>query len=91
MISSTDFQEAVIKYLEKYDIYPFSVTYTSDYNRSSDGCILGITTYIVDDIDTILELLDYKSLCDKSGFTVFRENCTIILQGMPLVHLYSLT
>ena len=51
MISSTDFQEAVIKYLEKYDIYPFSVTYTSDYNRSSDGCILGITTFIVDDID----------------------------------------
>ena len=74
MISSTDFQEAVIKYLEKYDIYPFSVTYTSDYNRSSDGCILGITTFIVDDIDYNPRTSWIIRACViRAGFTVFRR------------------
>lgn len=90
MISNTEFQDAVVDFLGKYDIYPYSVTYTSEYSRSNDGCIIGITTFIVEDLDMILDLLDYKSLCDKSGFFVFRDKCTIILQGMPLVHLYSL-
>lgn len=73
MISNTEFQDAVVDFLGKYDIYPYSVTYTSEYSRSNDGCIIGITTFIVEDLDMILDLLDYKSLCDKSGFFLYLE------------------
>ena len=82
------FQEAVIRFLGEHDIYPFSVTYT--YEVGPDGVgLLSITMYVKADYDNLLDLLDYKSQCDKSGYIVFPDTNTIILQGIALANLYT--
>ena len=78
----------MFKFLEDNDIYPFSVTYTYELGLDGSGA-LAITLYVKSDYDRLLEILDYKSQCDKSGYLVFPENNTIILQGMALANIYT--
>jgi hypothetical protein len=62
------------------ELYPSSVFFT--YERNG-GC-LAITFMAREDIDTFLDSLDYKSMCDKSGFTVYPTTRTVLLEGMAL-------
>lgn len=72
-------QESVLRFLENHNIFPFKITYTN-----LDSGYLGITLYTSSDIDDLLELLDYKTRCDKSGYIISRETRTIILEGTAL-------
>lgn len=82
-------EKSVFDYLVKKDINPFSVTYTTAMKNSpfSDGA-LSITTYTELDLRDLLALLNYDSLCDRSGVFVIEENNTVILSGMGIMSLW---
>lgn len=80
-------QEQVRKALEEKEIYPFSIVFTG---KLGNGGLLAITTYIKSDLGTLLEVLGYDVMCDKSGYVVLEENNTILMMGMALSNLYTL-
>ena len=81
-----EIQEQIIEYLGSIDISPFSVIFTYCLN---DGGMLSITFWINSDIDEFLNHIEYKSICDKSGYLILRENNTIMISGFALIDFYS--
>ena len=81
-------QEDAIKKLSSYDIYPFSVIFT--YSGGVDDGLLSITVFSLQDIDRLLEILDYQHQCDKSGYYIVKEYNTIILSGIALINFYTI-
>ena len=71
--------------LETLDIYPFSVFFTYSVR---DG-LLGLTFFFEQDLQETLEFLLYKSQCDKSGYVVLPETCTLLLHGLALIQLWT--
>ena len=71
---------------ETYDISPFSVIYTECKGIS----ILSITLFGREDLKELLDLLGYKRLCDKTGFSIFNDKNTVILTQMAKDLLFSL-
>ena len=78
-------QEAFITKLEKLNLIPFSVICTF---ADKTGGLLALTFYLNSDLLKFLDVIDYPSLCDKSGYTLFKKNNTIIISGMALINLY---
>ena len=81
------FQEDILKKLGEHEIYPFSTIFT--YEGGDPGGLLSITFYLEQDLDEVLNLLEYSTQCDKSGYTIFRESNTLILTGIALIQLYT--
>ena len=79
-------QEEVIFSLDKLDISPFSVIFTYCLN---DGGTLAISFWLDSDIDEFLDFVEYRSLCDKTGYLILRENNTVLVSGFALIDLYS--
>lgn len=79
-------QEDIVEKLDKYDIHPFSVICSFIIN----GGVVSITFYIRQELNEVLNLLGYKSLCDKSGYLILEENNTLILSDLALINLYTL-
>ena len=71
---------------EIYDISPFSVIYTECFGSVR----ISITFFGSDDLQEFLDIIRYKSLCDKSGFSIFYDKITIILIGMAKDLLFNL-
>jgi hypothetical protein len=82
-----EIQESVIKTLTNFEIYPFSVIFT--YSGGINSGLLSITFFLKDDIHKLLDLLEYKTQCDKSGYTILEETNTILLSDMALINLYT--
>ena len=80
-------QEETIRKLSSHDLYPFSVICT--YSGGISDGLLSITFFSPQDIDRILEILDYQSQCDKSGYFIVNEFNTIILSGLALINFYT--
>lgn len=87
MIGEKEFQEKVIEKLLEHNISPFSVIFT--YSGGDEDGILSITFYISEELDEVLDLLDYKTQCDKSGYAIMRESNTLLLSGVALINLYT--
>jgi hypothetical protein len=81
-----DIQNYVLRWLEKYEIYPYKVIYT---NETRECGLLGITFFLKSDLESFLEIIGYKALCDKSGILLYPENNTILLSGMSLLTLIT--
>ena len=81
-----EIQESVIEFLGKNDISPFSVIFTYCLN---DGGTLSITFWINSDIDEFLDHIEYKTICDKSGYLILRDNNTVIISGFALIDFYT--
>lgn len=81
-----EIQELIYKKLYDLNINPFSVICT--FGLGFEG-LVSITVYIKSEIKEILDLLNYKSICDKSGYIILEDNNTIIFTGMALINLYS--
>lgn len=71
---------------EIYNISPFSVIYT----EYSGSIRISITFFGSDDLQEFLDLLGYRKLCDKSGFSIFYDKITVILMGMAKDLLFKL-
>lgn len=80
-------QEEAIHKLSSYELYPFSVIFT--YSGGIPDGLLSITFFSRQDIDRLLEILDYKNQCDKSGYYIIEEYNTVILSGIALINFYT--
>ena len=81
-----EIQEKVINFLNKINIMPFSVIFTYGLE---DGGTLSITFWIKDEIDELLEKINYRSICDKNGYMILEENNTVLISGFALMDFYS--
>ena len=87
MSREENIQEQVREYLEKKEIYSHSIIYTYEFGGIYG--LLGVTVYNKDDLEDLLKLLDYDSLCDKTGYTVIEEYNTLIISGSSLAKLLT--
>jgi hypothetical protein len=78
-------QERTENCLEILGLFPMSVFYTTAMGGKS---ILSITFYNQSDLNELLRILDYKALCDKSGYELFRESNTILIESNALLDFY---
>ena len=79
-----EIQRKVTNYLVTHEIFPFSVVYTDCFCG-----LLAITFCISTDIDEFLDYIDYKCLCDKTGYIILRETNTILIYNFALLNFYS--
>ena len=86
LIKEIGIQEEIIVFLDRLSISPFSVIFTYCLNN---GGMLAITFWLDSDIDEFLDFVEYKSLCDKSGYLILRDNNTILISGFALIDFYS--
>lgn len=80
-------QESIIAKLQEYNIFPFSVIFS--FMSPDKNGILSITFYLPEDLEKLLDILKYKSQCDKSGWTIIKKTNTILLTGLALLYLYA--
>lgn len=85
MKHEVEVQERVIRWLEEKETYPFNVTYTKALGSGKEG-VLSITFFMREDLEEFLDLIDYGTTCDKSGYIILEETNTIILIGLALRH-----
>lgn len=79
-------QEDIVDKLDKCDIHPFSVICSFSIGEG----IISMTFYLRQDLTEFLDLLNYRSQCDKTGYLVLEDNNTVILSGLALINLYTL-
>ena len=87
MSQEEELQENIIGKLQSRDLNPFSVIFS--YEAGDTGGMLSITFYLRDEMAELLEILKYKSQCDKSGWGIIEKTNTIIFTGLALLHVYS--
>jgi hypothetical protein len=87
MFKEIEIQEQIIEKLGERDLYPFSVVFS--FESPDGGGILSITFHFEQDLTKLLDILKYKSQCDKSGWLIMDKNNTIILTGLALLNLYT--
>lgn len=78
-------QDSIINRLMELDLYPYSVIFTSAINNTD---ILSITFFTKEQLDSFLILLDYDTLCDKSGIIILADSFTVLLSGIALIKFY---
>lgn len=83
MTSNSDIENYIQKKLEALGICYFSVISTNAFGDS----LVAITLYTYLELDELLDKIDYKYLCDKSGFLIIRETNTVIFTKSGLVQL----
>ena len=71
---------------EVYNISPFSVIYT----EGTGSVKISVTLFGQDDLSEFLDLIGYKKLCDKTGFSIFYDKLTVIFHGMAKDLLFKL-
>ncbi len=82
-----EIQESIIAKLQTHNIYPYSVIFS--FEAGDPGGMLSITLYIRAELEELLEILNYKNQCDKSGWMIVEKSNTMILTGLALLHLYT--
>lgn len=87
MSQEEEIQENIIKKLEERDISPFTVIFS--YEAGDSGGMLSITFYLREELEELLEILKYRSQCDKTGWMIIEKTNTIIFTGIALLHIYT--
>ena len=82
-LTNSEIEKCVKEKLGEMDIWPFFVICTSAFEEC--GKLLAISLRIDTEIDEILDKIEYKYLCDKSGVLIIRKSNTIILTGTALI------
>ncbi len=78
-------QDTIRRELEKrIEVYPFDILYVDQKDNSQ--ALLKLSFWVEEDIDEIKKLINYSSLCDKTGFLEIRETTTIIIRGYALLN-----
>lgn len=71
-------EQKIWDYLVKNEIYPYSVVMCDKIK------LLKLSFYIESDIDDVLKMMDYKYLSNKSGISILRNGCTLLLTDFGL-------
>ena len=71
-------QKLVTDKLISHELFPFSVIFS--YLGGSSSGLLSITMFLPQQLDKVLDLLDYKYECDKSNYIILRETNTLCYQ-----------
>lgn len=80
-----EIQDAIRKALETtYELYPYDIIYIDQQQGSLS--LLKITVWIKEDLNTIKDIIDFPSLCDKTGFLEFQDTNTVIIRGYALLN-----
>lgn len=88
MSRELEIQKLVTKKLQELNIIPALVIFT--YKGGYDDGMLSITTYLKGDINLLLDYVEYKTQCDKSGYWINEETgTTVILSNLALINFYS--
>ena len=74
-----EIQDHVTNKLVEREIFPYSVIFS--YLEGKSRGVLSITTFFPHQLQAILDLLDYKYECDKSGYFIFEDTNTLLLSG----------
>lgn len=84
-------EKEVEKLLIKRELYPFNVFYTIDQSTKGwEEGLLAITLHTSLDLQELLEILDYRSCCDKSGYILLPDyNTLLVTKGSHLIDLWS--
>lgn len=80
-------EKKVISHLEKLNYCPVSCSFS--YSAGEPGGMLSVTFLTSWGLDQILDLLDYQSAADKSGFEVFCKSNTLVLSGYAMLSLFK--
>ena len=80
-----EIQDLVTNKLVEREIFPYSVIFS--YLGGESSGILSITTFFPQQIQTILNILDYKYECDKSGYFIFEKTNTLLFSGSAFLKL----
>lgn len=78
-----EIQRWIQEKLTEKDLYPFNIFFT----KKPGPATLGITFYTEIDLEDMLEILEYKSICDKSDYLIFPESNTLITIGEGILWL----
>lgn len=76
-----EIEKFVESWLISKNIFPFSVLYVKDPQ------FLKISVHLESDIQEILEIIKYSSLCDNSGIHIFND--TILFMEMGLINFFK--
>ena len=83
-----EIQEEIIEKLQNRDISPFSVIFS--YEAGNPGGMLGITLCLREELLELLDILNYKNQCDKTGWIINEKDNTLILTDIALLHAYTM-
>lgn len=86
-MNEKEVQEKAMDLLDSANLLPFSVVYTYALN---DSGVLAITFYLEKDLEELLDILDYKSLCDKSDFVLIKSTGTVLLKDSAIIRFFTL-
>lgn len=85
-----EIEETIQEVLVGRNLYPFSIFYTFLGDSDNFSGTLGISFYTRIDLEELLDILDYKSLCDKNGFIILEDSNTVIItRGESIMQLWS--
>lgn len=85
-----ELQESITSALVSRNICPLNVFYTNISSPGEMNGTLGLTFFTWLDLEEVLDLIDYNSLCDKSGVLVFKDtNSLILTSGDSILNLWS--
>lgn len=85
MKQEEEIQNKVMEFLKGLEIPPFSVIFTHVLGKG----ILSITFWYSFEIKEFLDKIDYRSLCDKTGFQVLWETNTVLISDLALLRLFT--
>ena len=71
---------------EKFEIFCFSVLYTECYGSPR----ISVTLFGREDLIELLDILKYKSRCDKTGYTIFYDKNTIVFYHQAKDHFFNI-
>lgn len=74
-----EIQDKITKFLEDNEVWASTVVFTFE----AAGGLLSITVYSECDYEDLLELIGYRTSCDKGGYTLCSGK-TVLLQGLAL-------
>lgn len=76
-------QDGVELWLTQKKLFPSGIVYVTSLN-SKYIPILKISFMFKEQLEDFREVLEIKSMCDKSGYQEYTDNLTVILSGMIL-------
>lgn len=78
VVEEIDIQEKIEQYLDKHNISYTFVVATRCFSQDNSSYIVSMSLLSPEDLDSLLKLINYDCLCDKSNIIINKKNNVII-------------